>query len=261
MRIHFFKYQGTGNDFIILDNRKKDFVPNEQHIARLCNRRFGIGADGLMLLETDMQSDFAMRYYNADGKESTMCGNGGRCLVAFARKLGVIKDYARFKAIDGIHEALVDSPSYVRLKMQDVSGMEGNEREGFLNTGSPHFVKWVENVHNINVVEEGRKIRYHERFQPNGTNVNFLEQVDENTIFVRTYERGVENETLSCGTGVTASAIFAGMKNKNDKVTYTIQTLGGKLTVRYQKSGNNKWTDIWLEGPAEFVFEGDIAID
>jgi len=260
MQLHFYKYQGTGNDFIIIDNRKKNFTAEEQRIARLCHRRFGIGADGLMLLETDPGTDFAMRYFNADGKESTMCGNGGRCMVAFAHKLGLTGNHVRFSAIDGIHEAFIDTPSYVRLRMQDVQGIEMQQKEGFLNTGSPHFVQWVGRVKEINVVEEGRKLRYHERFMPGGTNVNFVERIDENTLFVRTYERGVEDETLSCGTGVTASAIFAGIEDKNDKVTYFIQTLGGQLTVRYRKTGRNQWTDIWLEGPAEFVFEGNIIL-
>jgi len=260
MQLHFYKYQGTGNDFIIIDNREKVFPAGEQLIARLCHRRFGIGADGLMLLETDPQSDFSMRYFNADGKESTMCGNGGRCMVAFAHKLKLTGTHVRFGAIDGMHEAFIDSPSYVRLKMQDVKGIEMQGKEAFLNTGSPHFVKWVDRVKELNVVEEGRKIRYQERFSPAGTNVNFVERMDENTLFVRTYERGVEDETLSCGTGVTASAIFAGIGDKNDKVTYSIQTLGGKLTVRYSKTGNSSWHDIWLEGPADFVFEGDITL-
>ena len=260
MQLHFYKYQGTGNDFIIIDNREKIFTAEEQRIAGLCHRRFGIGADGLMLLESNPGSDFAMRYFNADGKESTMCGNGGRCMAAFAHKLGLAGTHVRFRAIDGMHEAFVDTPSYVRLKMQDVQGLEILGKDGFLNTGSPHYVKWVDHVKELNVVEEGRKIRYHERFKPGGTNVNFIERMDENTLFVRTYERGVEDETLSCGTGVTASAIFAGMENKNDKVTYSILTLGGQLTVRYHKAGDNQWTDIWLEGPADFVFEGDITL-
>jgi diaminopimelate epimerase len=202
-----------------------------------------------------------MRYFNADGKESTMCGNGGRCMVAFAHKLGLIGHYARFRAMDGLHEAFIDSPSYVRLKMQDVKGIEVTGQEGFLNTGSPHFVKWVDNVQTMHVVEEGRKIRYHPRFQPDGTNVNFIQPIDQNTLFVRTYERGVEDETLSCGTGVTASAIFAGLKEKNDNMTYNIATLGGNLVVRYKKTGNSQWTDIWLEGPADFVFEGDVPLE
>ena len=258
--LQFYKYQGTGNDFIIADNRGKNIKLNRKTIEQLCNRRFGVGADGLMLLQNKKRYDFEMIYFNSDGRESSMCGNGGRCITAFAGKLGIIKESATFYAIDGPHEAKIISSSgnkdVVSLKMCNVNSTEKNPGFIFLNTGSPHYVVFVEDVKGIDVFNEGRKIRYSERFKEKGTNVNFVEPA-ENVIKVRTYERGVEDETLSCGTGVTAAALAVALKQKSNIDLYNIETPGGKLRVFFKKNGAT-FTDIWLEGEAEFVFKGEI---
>ncbi|HEX7412587.1 MAG TPA: diaminopimelate epimerase, partial [Bacteroidia bacterium] len=198
MNLHFYKYQGCGNDFIVLDNRSKEINLTTQQINKLCNRHFGIGADGLMLLENQKGYDFKMVYYNSDGNESSMCGNGGRCITAFAQRLHLIKDKAHFMAIDGEHTSFI-ADKIISLKMNDVPKIEKYEDYYFVNTGSPHVVKWIENIHDYNVFEEGKKIRYSEPFNSKGgTNVNFIQYKDDK-LFVRTYERGVENETLACG--------------------------------------------------------------
>lgn len=261
MHLKFSKYHGTGNDFIIVDNRKKTVSLNQQEVARLCHRRFGIGADGLMLLLPGRDNtDFEMVYYNADGNESTMCGNGGRCIVAFAFRLNIIKNITRFRAIDGLHEAIVTAPDHVRLKMIDVNNIEANADFCFLNTGSPHYVKFVNEITQIDVYQEGKKIRYSDRFRNEGTNVNFVQDLGDK-IYVRTYERGVEDETLSCGTGVVAASISTHWLKKGGNGNHKVQieTSGGILTVNFNYH-MGRYTDIWLEGPATFVFEGEIEI-
>lgn len=260
MQIHFYKYQGTGNDFVIMDNRDGRYnTLTQQQVHDLCHRRFGIGADGLMLLNKQDGYDFGMRYYNADGKEGSMCGNGGRCLVAFAHKMGLQQEALRFLAVDGPHEASMNGSNWVNLKMQDVDWVEQGPLYFYLNTGSPHFVKYVDDVQAVDVYTEGRAIRYNDRFAKEGTNVNFVQKLEDG-IFVRTYERGVEDETYSCGTGVTAAALtFAGNEEKTYRVP--VQTLGGKLEVRFTKTGERSYRDIWLCGPALNVFEGDVLIN
>lgn len=261
MQITFNKYQGTGNDFIIIDNRDMKFNRADNAlVAKLCNRRFGIGADGLMLLQSKIGYDFEMVYYNSDGNESSMCGNGGRCIVEYARSLGLVKVKANFLASDGEHEATINHPFYISLKMNNVSKVEMSGQYCYLNTGSPHYVLFVSNVKNYNVVEEGRKIRNNERFKENGTNVNFIEK-ELNDLFVRTYERGVEDETYSCGTGVTAAALVASLKNVSTATDYCdVKTLGGNLKVKFKKHEDNSFTDIWLEAPATFVYKGEITV-
>ncbi|HSH64887.1 MAG TPA: diaminopimelate epimerase [Bacteroidia bacterium] len=260
MPFTFYKYQGTGNDFVIIDNRDLKFDrKNNSLVAKLCDRRFGIGADGLMLLQGKQGFDFEMVYYNSDGNESSMCGNGGRCIVEFARHLGLIRDKAHFIAIDGVHVAIA-KPGFISLKMNDVKNVELNADFSFLNTGSPHYVAFVNDIRNFNVFEEGKKIRNNDRFQPGGTNVNFVEK-EYNNLFVRTFERGVENETYSCGTGVTAAALVASLKNVSTADNYcSVKTLGGELNVKFLKHPDNSFTDIWLEGPANFVFKGEIDV-
>lgn len=260
MTIQFYKYQGTGNDFILIDNRNMAFDrSNNALVAKLCDRRFGIGADGLMLLQSKQGFDFEMVYYNADGNESSMCGNGGRCIVAFAKSLGLTNNKARFIATDGEHEAFING-AIISLKMNDVNAIEKNTDFFFLNTGSPHYVQFVNKVESFDVFNEGKKIRYNERFKTQGTNVNFIEK-KENSLFVRTYERGVEGETYSCGTGVTAAAIVASITaTSTSNNSCAIETLGGKLNVKFNKQNENTFTDIWLEGPATFVYEGQISI-
>lgn len=260
MDIHFFKYQGTGNDFIILDNRDNtySFLETAQ-VNFLCHRRFGIGADGLMLLNKHNDYDFEMVYYNADGKKGSMCGNGGRCLVKFDYDSGIKKTTYHFMATDGPHEAEIDVQGIVRLKMKDVQKVKNKTDHYILDTGSPHYVQFVQNLQKMNVKEEGRKIRYSDDFADEGINVNFVETVDDHTIFVRTYERGVENETLSCGTGVTAAALVSA-HNENSFNEIDVRTTGGKLSVEFDLSDENQYSNIWLCGPAEFVFKGEIGI-
>ena len=256
MDFKFYKYQGTGNDFILLDNRSKKIKLNTKQIAKLCNRQFGIGADGLILLEKEYGFDFKMIYYNSNGRISSMCGNGGRCIARFARDIGVIKrDITKFIAIDGEHIAEL-STKYVKLKMSDCNFPDIHGLDFIVDTGSPHYIKYVENVETINVIKEGAAIRYSNEFFPNGINVNFITPV-KNTLHVRTYERGVENETLSCGTGVIASAVVHVLFNKHIRHTITIHTRGGTLRIFFKKM---IWgfTNVYLEGPAQFVFEGII---
>lgn len=254
MNIHFYKYQGTGNDFILIDNRDLYFPKqNTELINKICNRRFGIGGDGLILLENHSEHDFQMVYFNSDGNESTMCGNGGRCLVAFAHFLGIFEKKAIFNAIDGLHEAEIQE-NIIKLKMINVEEIKQIENNYELNTGSPHFVKYVENVEKLDVYQEGQKIRYSPTYKEKGINVNFVSKISDNEIFVRTYERGVEDETYSCGTGVTASCL-TWMKNFNLNEV-AVKTLGGNLKVYAEKEGD-KFKNIWLEGPTQQVFEGN----
>lgn len=258
MNITFYKYQGTGNDFVLVDNRTEIFDRNRRDIvAEICHRRFGIGADGFILLQNKEGYDFEMVYYNADGNESTMCGNGGRCIVQFAYDLGVIGTTTRFLAVDGPHDAQVKD-GLVHLHMIDVNSVNDlGEETFFLNTGSPHYVKQVSKIEDFPIIEAGKKIRYSNAFAPGGTNVNFMEMQD-NILFVRTYERGVEDETYSCGTGVTAAAIAA--YKLGASVPVAIKTLGGNLQVSFSKSGENTYSNIYLIGPAKRVFEGQIGV-
>ncbi|MDO5616910.1 MAG: diaminopimelate epimerase, partial [Cruoricaptor ignavus] len=234
--LEFYKYQGTGNDFVMVDNRDLQFPKNTELVKQLCDRRFGIGGDGLILLENDDNADvfdFKMVYYNSDGNESTMCGNGGRCIVAFAHFLDIFEEKCTFNAIDGRHDAEIKN-GIVKLKMIDVNQIAKNENNFVMNTGSPHFVKYVNDVQHYDVYKNGNAIRNSETYKTEGINVNFVEQMNEDELFVRTYERGVEDETFSCGTGVTASALsFFLNENKNN---VKIKTLGGNLKVYAEKS-------------------------
>lgn len=259
MFIHFYKYQGTGNDFVIFDNRTNELNFTSEQIALLCNRRFGIGADGLMLLNTHPDYDFEMKYYNSDGNESSMCGNGGRCLVKFASDIGIIKSEYRFIAIDGEHEAEIETDGNVALKMNDVKSITSEYNRHVLNTGSPHYVEVAENVMDLDVYEKGRAIRYSDEFKADGINVNFVQHTEEpDKIIVRTYERGVEDETFSCGTGVTAAALVS-YHNENGYNYVHVQTKGGELSVEFDKIAD-RFENIWLIGPAERVFKGEINI-
>lgn len=253
--LHFYKYQGTGNDFVMVDNRKKQFAGSREIIEKLCDRRFGIGGDGLILLENDDTADFKMVYYNSDGNESTMCGNGGRCLVAFAHFLGVFEGHCTFNAVDGLHEAEI-SGDMVKLKMIDVTEMAKMENDFVLNTGSPHYVKYVQALDDLDVFSEGRHIRNSDMFKKEGINVNFVEEALDG-LFVRTYERGVEDETYSCGTGATAAALTYLIDR--DATSVPVRVLGGQLKVHAEKNGGG-FSEIWLEGPAVQVFEGNIRL-
>ena len=259
MLLSFYKYQGTGNDFIIIDNRDLIFSKNNTKlVAKLCDRRFGIGADGLILLENDNSADFRMIYYNADGKEGSMCGNGGRCIVAFAKFLGIIESETTFLATDGLHSASINQ-GVVQLHMVDVEGIREKPNAIFLDTGSPHHVQMVSQLDEFDVAKEGAKLRYG-LYGENGSNINFVEQLDEATFSVRTYERGVEDETLSCGTGVTAVALAMHHTEKTPKKEIVIKTLGGDLKIAFQHNGG-KYNDVYLTGPAEQVFKGEIHVE
>ena len=259
MHIPFSKYQGTGNDFIIIDNRKKEYNFLREEVARMCHRRFGIGADGLMLLEEEAGYDFKMVYFNSDGGESTMCGNGGRCLVKYASTKGILKNTYRFLAIDGAHEATIDLDGTVSLKMTDVGDVQRTGGHFILNTGSPHWVEVVDDVQLVDVAVQGRERRHRPPYGAEGINVNFVQLGAEPfRIKVRTYERGVEAETLSCGTGVTAAAIVCS-HNENGFNRVEVDTPGGRLIVEYDKV-NDAYKNVWLTGPAEEVFAGTISI-
>lgn len=260
MKINFFKYHGTGNDFILINNFDSKIKLSTKQIAFICDRHFGIGADGLMLLNKSNEYDFVMDYYNSDGSGATMCGNGGRCITAFAKKQGIIKNEALFIASDGLHHATIDNNNIVGLKMADVNEIQKlDSNKYFLSTGSPHFVSFENNVENIDVYSQGKAIRNSETYKNKGTNVNFVEQIDKQTIFVRTYERGVENETLSCGTGIVASAISFYKQNGGNTNFVDIKTKGGNLKVQFLGNENN-FSEIYLTGPAILVFEGEIQI-
>lgn len=261
MELSFYKYQGTGNDFVMVDNRQQIVSKNNTNLIKsLCDRKFGIGADGLILLENseNPSDDFKMVYFNSDGRESSMCGNGGRCIVAFAHYLGIVKEKAAFTAIDGFHEAIIDN-NLVGLKMMEVKEIKRKDAAVFLNTGSPHHVIFsAKKVDELDIREHGAAIRYSSEYnEAGGTNVNFVEVIDKNNLKVRTYERGVEDETLSCGTGVTAVAIAAFATGKVDSPNVNLETPGGILSVSFEPQGAG-FQNIWLSGPAKQVFKGVI---
>lgn len=261
MKIHFYKYQGAGNDFILVDNRNLTVNHNDPKlISRLCDRRFGIGGDGIMFLQNTEGYDFEMVYYNADGKPSSMCGNGGRCIVAFAKHLGIIDSETEFLAVDGPHHAKIsDSGDWVSLQMIDVDTIATDGDAYVLNTGSPHYIKLADDLKAKNVFQEGYAIRNNGTYKEKGINVNFVEPIDDG-YFVRTFERGVEDETFACGTGVTAVALaMAKHHHQTGHINTPIKVLGGDLNIRFNYDGQ-KFTGIFLEGPAEKVFEGELDI-
>jgi diaminopimelate epimerase len=261
VQITFYKYQGAGNDFILIDNRDNAVkLFDKQLVARLCDRRFGIGGDGLMLLENEPGFDFRMVYYNADGNEGSMCGNGGRCIVAFAKRLGVITDTTKFLATDGVHHAKIsEDGKWVSLQMIDVADIGMDDDAFVLNTGSPHYVKLTTNLAVKDVYNDGYAIRNNTTYKADGINVNFAEKEGDG-YFVRTFERGVENETYACGTGVTAVALAMAKHNhQTGTVTTPIKVLGGNLNIRFDYDGK-RFSNIFLEGPAELVFDGEMEI-
>ena len=272
MAIEFYKYQGSGNDFIVVDDRGQILFPGggpvQEQVALLCDRHFGIGADGLILIRESDKYDFVMKYYNADGREGSMCGNGGRCAVTFAKHMAIINQgEAIFEAVDGTHKAKIlaynDKQSIISLLLNNVDLPETADGELIINTGSPHLMVFCSQIDTINVEEEGKIIRYSPEYAESGINVNFVEVLGNDSLFVRTYERGVERETLSCGTGVTASSIAAWMNNhRNLGNMYNIHTKGGLLKVSFEPplKGKNFFSGIWLTGPAHFVFKGEIPL-
>lgn len=259
MKIEFFKYQGAGNDFVMIDDRNGNFPQQMKVISLICDRHFGVGADGLILLQNDAQPDFRMVYFNSDGRESTMCGNGGRCITRFARDLGLIENETSFAAIDGLHSAKIDGGK-IHLKMVNVSEVQKLGHSSFLNTGSPHHVEFVKDVAGVDVRNYGREIRYGAPYFEEGANVNFVELINPNTLRIRTYERGVEDETLACGTGVVAAAIAAYESGRVLQSEINVLAEGGELSVKFEKNISGGFEHIWLTGPAKKVFEGEIEV-
>ena len=262
MLVHFSKYHGTGNDFVMIDGRDQDTsLFHTGLINRLCDRRFGVGGDGLIILKESSRFDFTMRYFNADGREGTMCGNGGRCITAFAHRLGIAGLKSTFEGVDGSHSASILTNGEVRLKLVDVTGISWMEDGYLLDTGSLHFVKLVKNLEKIAVESEGAEIRQQNRFSKDGVNVNFMEpESGSGKIAVRTFERGVEGETWSCGTGVAAAAISAYFHFKSDIFSYQVKTRGGQLNVSFKAQDHQHFTDIYLTGPTSHVYDGTIDI-
>ncbi|MFP5079065.1 diaminopimelate epimerase [Pedobacter sp. JCM 36344] len=261
MSTHFYKYQGAGNDFILLDNRDLSFkYTDKETVSQLCNRRFGIGADGMMLLQNHSAFDFEMLYFNADGNLGSMCGNGGRCIVAFAKHLGIIDTETNFLAVDGPHYAKIsEKGNWVDLQMIDIDSISNDGVAYVLNTGSPHYVAEVKDLENFDVFKFGSEIRNNETYKKEGINVNFVEDLGDH-LFVRTFERGVEDETYACGTGVTAVALAMARQNNNTgHVNTPVKVLGGKLNINFDYDGQ-RFRNVFLCGPAEQVFEGDFRV-
>ena len=266
MKLHFYKYQGAGNDFVLIDNRLNEIDFTEKIVEYLCDRRFGVGGDGLMLLQKSSIADFEMVYFNSDGKQASMCGNGGRCIVAFAKHLGIIDNKTLFEAYDGIHDAEIlktdDRNNIVKLKMNLSANIKTCLNGWYVDTGSPHYVEFVDDIYALDVMQEGRRLRNDTTFAPYGTNVDFVKVKDNNEIEVATYERGVEDETLSCGTGVTAAALIYTHTNGNNSFVDSIKvkTKGGDFEVFYEKNKVGEYVNIYLQGTATMVYEGDIEM-
>ncbi|MDR0420743.1 MAG: diaminopimelate epimerase [Prevotellaceae bacterium] len=259
----FCKYQALGNDFILIDNRQKTFDLQPEYISFLCNRHFGVGADGLMLVENCDDADFKMQFFNSDGNASTMCGNGSRCIVAFARKLGIFENETIFKSGAGMHSAKILSENGnvfdIKVKITDVNKIVRGDGYWFINTGVPHCVIFTDSINDVDVIGEGKTWRHSPLF-PEGANVNFVEICDNEKLKLATFERGVEDETLACGTGATASAIAVFDKLRNNVTSYEIHAKGGKLKISFDtdKMQKDSFVNIWLQGAATLVFEGII---
>jgi len=258
VNLSFQKYQGTGNDFIMLDNWDGQLNGRDIPVAKLCDRRFGLGADGLIVMQKDSGSDFEMVYYNADGSQS-FCGNGSRCAVRYAHSRKWIKETTRFLSTDGYHSAKVNGNN-IELLMHDVHIWDSNENVFTTNTGSPHYIQFIENLDDLDIIQRAREIRYSNQYKKDGINVNFVKP-EANFVTMRTYERGVEDETLSCGTGVTAVALMQHVRRKGGAGEFLqeVHAPGGELGVRFTFDGK-VFSNIWLIGPAEFVFSGSILI-
>ena len=262
--IQFYKYHGAGNDFIMLNLLEEDIILSQGQIKQLCDRHKGIGADGLMLLMASEESDFEMKYYNSDGGEGSMCGNGGRCMVSFAYDMGIVQDDYEFMAVDGLHKAYIleinAKQKQVKLQMIDVDRVSTVNDKMVMDTGSPHYLDFRQDVADIDVYTEGKNVRFSESFKEKGVNVNFVE-ANGNQLFVRTYERGVEDETLACGTGVAAAAIASSIQQDLKITDFDIKVIGGTLKVTFDSIDEQKFTNIYLTGPAEYVYTGAIEIE
>jgi len=259
MKITFYKYHGAGNDFVIIDDRQLNYSFSTNEIKEICDRKFGIGSDGFMLLRNHKKYDFEMIYFNSDGKTSTMCGNGGRCIVAFAYYLKMIKYSTVFQAIDGPHEAKIINDSTVILKMNNIDTISRNEDYTFIDSGSPHHIIEQFDIGLVDVKEIGSKIRYSKMYNPNGVNVNFVQKLSSKEFMIRTYERGVENETLSCGSGAVASAVAMHYLGRTKQNKIRINTLGGDLIICFEFESSKAFSGITLEGPVKQIFKGVIS--
>ena len=261
MKIKFLKYHGAGNDFILIDNRFQKYSLKNYQIKFLCHRKYGIGSDGLIFLNHSDDFDFEMIYHNSDGNQSSMCGNGGRCIVGFAKHLNIIDSKAKFLAIDGIHEARIHKSSRISLSMSNINSIKNNNKFVFIDSGSPHHIIQVNDIDKIDVFKMGLKVRSLKKYQPKGVNVNFIEKVSSNIFKIRTYERGVENETLACGTGAVASAIAMHYNGETKQNKILIKTLGGDLGIKFEYDSNkSSYHRIFLEGDINLVYEGDIEL-
>lgn len=254
MIISFSKFHGAGNDFILINTLDQIFSPLPELISSMCARHMGIGADGIITLSRNNSGKFKMIYYNSDGHEGSMCGNGGRCFVSFLAKLGLVKDKVEFEAFDGNHKAQILSPEKIKLQLKDVSDFKLMDSNYFIDTGSPHYIVFDQNVGSLDVFSKGRKLRFNTDLFPEGSNIDFV-QIENNKLYVRTYERGVESETLSCGTGVTASAMAAFLASGMKQNVWEIATKGGPLEVEFLFK-NDLFSEVWLTGPVKNVFDG-----
>lgn len=257
MQLEFYKYHGTGNDFILIDNFDGQIHLTSDQIISLCSRKFGIGSDGLILLEKSEIAEYKMNFYNPDASQS-LCGNGARCTFQFARDLKIIGEDCQFEAIDGIHLAKLNEDDTISILMNSVSKLELSHKHYYINTGSPHFIEYRNNLTDFDLITTAREIRYNDRFKEKGTNVNFVKEIDSQHVEMRTYERGVENETFSCGTGVTAVALSMGLRHPNSS-KINVKTKGGELSVQF-KYEKNMFDEIWLNGPVVYVFKGFTTI-
>jgi len=256
MTLNFHKYQGTGNDFVMIDDRSETFpMEDKKLIGHLCDRKMGIGADGVILIQNHPELDFRMVYFNPDGSQS-LCGNGSRCAIAFAKSLEIIQNKTTFETTDGVHDAFIDE-DIIHFHLHDVNKVQSHGDDWFINTGSPHHIQVVNDLDHTDILSKGREIRNSKSYSPAGTNVNFVEK-GERGIKVRTYERGVENETLSCGTGVTACALAASFMDYTSPIH--VSTKGGELIVSFEKVSEHAFEKIYLAGPAKKVFEGTIKV-
>ncbi len=258
MNLHFAKYHGTGNDFIMIDCTSSDgFKLSSMQIHQLCHRRFGIGADGVILIYKHAECNFKMDYFNSDGTQS-FCGNGARCASQFALSLGLFDKTASFEAIDGIHHATIEN-GLISLKMNNVKEVSIINNAYIIDTGSPHYIEFVKDLDTKNIVNYGREIRYYPQYKKEGINVNLVEVMGNNKLKMLTYERGVEDETYSCGTGATAVALAYAMQINEDEIQVEIDTKGGQLKVIARRISSG-FDNIFLIGPAKKVYEGDIEI-
>ena len=259
MKINFSKYNGAGNDFILIDDRENLINDNKSLISYLCNRHFGIGGDGLIILKESINSDFEILHYTSDGNLGSLCGNGSRCAVLFAYNKDIISKKTVFHAFDGIHNAEILDNGLIKMEMKVNSDIVSNSYGTWLDTGSPHLVVEKNDTDKLDVNIEGRLIRYNDFYKEEGVNVNFVEKISDDHFKIRTYERGVENETLACGTGSTASAICMNFLGKTNSSNITMQCKGGDLNVQFNSSEKN-YKEISITGPAELVFEGVVEV-